>query len=144
MSTIYSFTEEQVEVLNQMMFADGLAQLGYIPASGGGTGMTNAKSSLAQDEIKSIVDKITDENAKTVCSYALARVGYLYSQTYRDSGNYYDCSSLAFYSWQSAGVNISYDGANYVVVEAVNEATGVVIFDYHNKNMVLIGRPNKK
>lgn len=193
MSTVYSFTEEQVEVLNQMMSADGLAQLGYIPASGGGTGMTNAKNSLSSNKVKSIVDKITDEKAKTACSYALARVGYPYSQTYRDSGSYYDCSSLAFYSWQSAGVNISYDGANYAaaeakwcdenkknvsesdlkpgdlifysysnnrryknishvgiyvgdgkMVEAVDEATGVVICDYHNKNMVLIGRPNKK
>ena len=79
MSTVYSFTEEQIEVLNQMMFADGLAQLGYIPASGGVTGMTNAKSSLSPDEIKSIVDKITDEKAKIACSYALARVGYPYS-----------------------------------------------------------------
>lgn len=118
MGTAYNFTEEQVEVLYQMMSTDGLVQLGYIPAPGGGTGMTNVKSLLSPDEIKSIVDKITDEKSKTVCSYALAKVGYPYSQTYRDSGNYYDCSSLALYSWQGTAVNSSYDGANYAVAKA--------------------------
>lgn len=64
---------------------------------GGGTGMTNAKKLLSLDEIKGIVDKITDEKAKTVWSYTLARVCYPYSQTLRYRGSYYDCSSLAFY-----------------------------------------------
>lgn len=80
-----------------MMSTDGVVQLGCILVSGGSMGMTNAKSLLYLDEIKSIVGKITDEKAKTVCLYALARVGYPYSQIYRDSGNYYDCSSLVFF-----------------------------------------------
>jgi cell wall-associated NlpC family hydrolase len=35
-------------------------------------------------------------------------VGYPYSQTGRAGGSAYDCSSLAFYAWQAAGVDISY------------------------------------
>ena len=30
------------------------------------------------------------------------------------------------------------------IVEAVDEATGVVIQDYHNGGLVMIGRPDKK
>lgn len=55
---------------------------------------------------------------KAVCSYALHRVGYPYSQELRDSGNYYDCSSLAYYSWKDAGVNISHGGATTAAAEA--------------------------
>ena len=45
------------------------------------------------------------------------KVGYPYSQAYRDSGNYYDCSSLAYYAWRSAGVNIMYEGSNTAASE---------------------------
>ena len=38
--------------------------------------------------------------------------------TSRDSGSYYDCSSLAFYSWKAAGINISYGGATTAAAEA--------------------------
>ena len=52
-----------------------------------------------------------------VVEYALSKVGYPYSQDYRDSGDYYDCSSLAYYAWQNAGVNIMYEGANTAAAE---------------------------
>ena len=44
-------------------------------------------------------------------------MGYPYSQDYRDSGNYYDCSSLAYYSWKAAGIDISYGGATTAAAE---------------------------
>ena len=51
-------------------------------------------------------------------SFALTKVGYPYSQQYRDSGSYFDCSSLAYYSWQAAGKDISYGGAYSAAAEA--------------------------
>ena len=38
-------------------------------------------------------------------------MGFPYSQDLRDSGNYYDCSYLAYYSWKDAGVDVRYGGA---------------------------------
>ena len=43
---------------------------------------------------------------------ALARLGKPYSQAKRDSGGYYDCSSLTYYSYKEAGINLSYHGSN--------------------------------
>ena len=47
----------------------------------------------------------------------MSKVGYPYSQAYRDSGDYYDCSSLAYYAWRSAGVSIMYEGSNTAASE---------------------------
>ena len=63
------------------------------------------------------MDAISDANGKKVVEYALSKVGYPYSQAYRDSGDYYDCSSLAYYAWKNAGVNIMYEGANTAAAE---------------------------
>ena len=52
-------------------------------------------------------------------------------QELRDSGNYYDCSSLAYYSWKDAGVNISHGGATTAAAEAqgLDEAGKTVSYD---------------
>lgn len=44
---------------------------------------------------------------------------------------YYDCSSLAYYSWKDAGVDISYGGATTAAAEAqgLDEAGKTVSFD---------------
>ena len=73
---------------------------------------------MTEEEVNAVLSKITDSRLKTVCSYALHRVGYPYSQEMRDSGNYYDCSSLAYYSWKDAGVDISHGGATTAAAEA--------------------------
>ena len=114
----YSFGAEQAEMLNQLMGSDSREQLGFGTASNGETSQTDAKSSLTNEEIKQITDKITDAKTKQVCTFALTKVGYPYSQPLRDSGNYYDCSSLAYYSWKSAGIDIKYGGANTAAAEA--------------------------
>lgn len=114
----YSFGTEQAEMLNQLMGSDSRAQLGFGTASNGGTSRIDAKSSLTDGEIKSITDKITDTKTKQVCTFALTKVGYPYSQQLRDSGNYYDCSSLAYYAWQSVGISIKYGGSNTAAAEA--------------------------
>lgn len=113
MISIYGFDSDQVELLEQIMSPEFMGQLGW-PGGGGTPGVC----SLTEEEINAILSGISDSTQRTVCSYALHRVGYPYSQDYRDSGNYYDCSSLAFYSWRSAGKNISFRGANSAAAEA--------------------------
>ena len=76
-----------------------------------GRGRILSEESLTDEEIDAIVD---DSGAtgrqEEVIRFALSRVGYPYSQANRASGYAYDCSSLAFYSWQAGGVDISYGG----------------------------------
>lgn len=114
MATQYGFNAEQIQLLSEVMSSEYMTALGYGGgAGGGGSGV----SELSAAEITAILTDITG-NQRTVCEYALNRVGYPYSQAYRDSGNYYDCSSLAYYSWQAAGVNIAYGGATTAAAEA--------------------------
>lgn len=108
----YHFNEDQVELLELVMGSGNFTLSGYV---GGGTSLA---TKLTNSEIDDIVKDITDVNQQFVCRYALNRVGYPYSQAYRDSGNYYDCSSLAFYSWKAAGIDISYGSATTAAAEA--------------------------
>jgi cell wall-associated NlpC family hydrolase len=189
----YNFDEDQIELINEMMSPQNLAMIGYSGGeSGGGSGSGNSISSLTNTEIEAIVSSIADPTQKETVSFALSKVGYPYSQAYRDTGNYYDCSSLAYYSWKTAGVDISFGGAttaaaeaqgldeagksiteadlqpgdlifysyttngryknishvgiytgNGKMVEAKNEAEGVVFGDFHNGSVVMYARPNK-
>ena len=86
----------------------------------GGSSGGISRTRLTDSEKAQILNAITNAETKQVVSFALSKVGYPYSQRYRDSGDYFDCSSLAFYSWKSAGVNISYGGASTAAAEAQN------------------------
>lgn len=112
MASVYGFDETKRELLESLMSPESLAMLGY-----SGDSSTGA-SSVSRAEINRILNAITDEKQKKTCSYVLSKVGYPYSQAYRDTGNYYDCSSLAYYSWKSAGVDISHGGATTAAAEA--------------------------
>lgn len=112
MKEIYNFDENQVELLELVMSSGNFTLSGCI---GGGAELS---SELTNSEINEIMEHITDVNQQFVCRYALNRVGYPYSQAYRDSGNYYDCSSLAYYSWKAANIDISYGGATSAAAEA--------------------------
>jgi len=82
---------------------------------------TFRNTALSEDEIDEMVGELTlDETQEIVVRFALSKVGYPYSQDYRCSGSYYDCSSLAYYTWKEAGVDISYGGG--VVPTAAEEA----------------------
>ena len=129
MISVYGFNSDQVEMLEQIMSPEFMGQLGY--AGSGGGGGSPGVSSMTEEEINAVLSKITDSRLKTVCSYALHRVGYPYSQELRDSGNYYDCSSLAYYSWKDAGVDISHGGATTAAAEAqgLDEAGKTVSYE---------------
>lgn len=122
MITEYSFNDDQIELIDQMMSPQNLAMLS-------GYGGDSSQSLLTQEEINDILSRISGTQ-RTVCSFVLSKVGYPYSQDYRDSGSYYDCSSLAYYAWQSAGVNISFGGSNTAAAEAqgLNEAGRTVSY----------------
>lgn len=132
METEYDFSADEIKMLEDMMSLENLTLLGYTGGTGGGSGGGgNAVSTLSQTEINGIISSITDVEAKQTCSFALSKVGYPYSQDYRDSGNYYDCSSLAYYSWKAAGVDISNGGATTASTEGqgLDEAGKTVSFD---------------
>ena len=117
----YNLDEEQQELLlsminseniDEILVANGLVD---VPNSGGSG---DRKSVLSDEEISKILAKIDDSTIKKAVSFALSKVGYPYSQDYRDSGDYYDCSSLVYYAWKAAGKNISYQGVNSAAEEA--------------------------
>lgn len=69
---------------------------------------TFSYDTLSDDEINQIVaDCSCDSTQEKVLRYALSKVGYPYSQENRTSGDAYDCSSLAYYAWKEAGIDIS-------------------------------------
>lgn len=107
----YGVDEEEQEMLAELMKTENLAMMGYT-GGGGDPGET-----LSPEQYQAIVDAVSDANGKKVVEYALSKVGYPYSQDLRDSGTHFDCSSLAYYAWQNAGVNIMYEGANTAAAE---------------------------
>ena len=182
MATEYQFDEDRTATLNQLMSA-------YITNNpSGGSQISGLQGSLTPQEISNITDKISNPTQKAVVSFVLAKVGYPYSQPLRNSGKAFDCSSLAYYAWKSAGVDISFGGGttaaaeaeglkdkivkeknlqpgdlifysyttngryknishvgiyvgNGKMVEAVDEAHGVCLGNYHNGGLVMICRP---
>lgn len=125
MISVYGFNKNQVDLLETLMSPESLAMLGY----SGGSEL--GQSGISTLEKEKILSGITDARQRKVCSFALSKVGYPYSQAYRDSGDYYDCSSLAFYAWKYAGVNISYGGATTAAAEAqgLDEAGKTVAYE---------------
>lgn len=107
----YGFNSEEVDMLLEIMKPENLAMLGY--TGNGDPGQTT----IDNGQYRAIVDAISDENGRKVVEFALSKVGYPYSQAYRDSGRYYDCSSLAYYAWRNAGVSIMYEGSNTAASE---------------------------
>ncbi|MDE6603271.1 MAG: C40 family peptidase [Lachnospiraceae bacterium] len=113
MISVYGFNAEEQAVLAELMKPEYLAMIGYTGGGGGG----DPGEAISPEQYQAIVDAISDENGKKVVAFALSKVGYPYSQAYRDSGDYYDCSSLAYYAWRSAGVSIMYEGSNTAASE---------------------------
>lgn len=184
MATEYQFDEDRTAILNQLMSA-------YITNNpSGGSQISGLQGSLTSQEISNITDKISNPTQKAVASFLLSKVGYPYSQSLRNSGKAFDCSSLAYYAWKSSGVDISFGGGttaaaeaeglkdktvkeenlqpgdlifysytingryknishvgiyvgNGKMVEAVDEAHGVCLGNYHNGGLVMICRPGK-
>lgn len=128
MASEYGFTQEQMDLLVDFMSPENLALLGYSP---GGGSSDPGVSSLSEAEIQAALDSIPEGTAKKACEFALRRVGYPYSQALRHSGTHFDCSSLVYYAWLDAGVDISYGGAFTAGYEAqgLAEAGKTVVYE---------------
>lgn len=124
MISVYGFGAEEQEVLAELMKPEYLAMLGYT-GGGGDPGVQ-----VSPEQYQAIIDSVSGENGKKVVAFALSKTGYPYSQAYRDSGDYYDCSSLAYYAWQSAGVNIMYEGSNTAASEGKYCYDNNLLVDY--------------
>lgn len=116
MASVYGFHEEEQEMLAELMKPENTALMGY-SGTGGGQQKSPGQQILPE-QYQAAVDAVSDENGKKVLEFALSKVGYPYSQALRDSGTHFDCSSLAFYAWQNAGVDISYQGSTTAASEA--------------------------
>ena len=105
----YGFGEDEVAMLEELMRPENLALLG-----GNGAG---SFEKLTEEEIRTALGDASGD-VGTALSYALSKVGYPYSQELRDSGDYYDCSSLVYYAWKAAGVDISFGGSYSAAAQA--------------------------
>ena len=136
MISAYGFEAEEQKVLAELMKPEYLAMLG---CTGGGG---DPGERISSEQYQAIIDSVSGENGKKVVAFALSKVGYPYSQAYRDSGDYYDCSSLAYYAWRSAGINMMYEGASEgkfcynhnLLVDYNDMEPGDLIFYSYGKN----------
>lgn len=63
---------------------------------------------------------LKENDVSNVISFLQDKIGYPYSKSLRNSGNAFDCSSLAYYAWASNGVDISRNGSYTAAEEAKN------------------------
>ncbi len=100
------FTEEETEILRFLMSPEVLENIEGLT---GGYGSPGA-GSLSPEEAERL--NLGGDIGSQAVKNALARLGKPYSQAKRDSGDYYDCSSLTYYAYKEAGITLSYHGSN--------------------------------
>lgn len=100
------FTEEETEILRYLMSPEILESIEGLTGGYGSPG----RSSLTPEEEERL--SLGGDAGSQAVKNALARLGKPYSQAKRDSGGYYDCSSLTYYAYKEAGINLSYYGSN--------------------------------
>lgn len=69
--------------------------------------MSSSFSVNGKKDVKNIKNVVSTKNAKKAIQFAISKSGCPYSQAQRNSGTKFDCSSLMYYSWKYAGVDIS-------------------------------------
>lgn len=67
-------------------------------------------TTIGDDEKKKALEYLSEGLGKTIVEFALSKLGVPYSQPLRDDGKHYDCSSLTYYAYKSAGINIANGG----------------------------------
>ena len=100
------FTGEETEILRYLMSPEILENIEGLSGGYGSPG----RSSLTPEEAERL--SLGGDTGSQAVKNALARLGKPYSQAKRDSGDYYDCSSLTYYAYKEAGINLSYHGSN--------------------------------
>lgn len=107
-----SFTEKEVQILRYLMSPEILECIEGLRGGYGRPGPTV----LTPEQERQLA--LGDDTGSQAVKNALARLGMPYSQTYRDSGDYYDCSSLTYYAYKEAGISLSYRGSNTAAAQA--------------------------
>ncbi len=100
------FTEEETEILRYLMSPEALENIEGLTGGYGSPG----RVSLTPEEEERL--SLGGDTGSQAVKNALARLGKPYSQTERDSGDYYDCSSLTYYAYRETGISLSYHGSN--------------------------------
>ncbi len=96
---IYNFNEEQLEILEELMSPQYLALFMEI------CGM-DSFNGLTPRQLANLINDLPEgELGAVIVEYALTRLGHPYSRTLRGQGNYVDCSYLARWAYQEAGVS---------------------------------------
>ncbi len=89
--------------------------------------MLSSHVAFAQEQVTENTEWNTDESpllssenatnnaesgvAEEAIDYAISKMGYPYSMERRNSGSAYDCSSLVYYSYKDAGIDLSNGGS---------------------------------
>ena len=98
-SEIYRFTDEQFEVLEEIMSPQYIAM--YMELCG-----MDTFNGLTPDQLAQLINDLPEgELGSVIVEYALSRLGHPYSQALRGQGNYVDCSYFARWCYQQAGVS---------------------------------------
>lgn len=95
---LYNMSDEQIEVLEELMTPD------YIPMYMEICGM-DSYIGLTSEQMANLINDLPEgELGSDIVEYAISRLGHPYSRPKRGQGNYVDCSYLARWCYQQAGV----------------------------------------
>ena len=116
------------------------------------TGDGYVYSSLSDEQIEDIIQALYDNyddfssDQEQVIRYGLTKVGCAYDQEYHGNCNVniFDCSSLAYRSYRSIGVNISNNGAYSAAEEchAMMDAGKTITGDLKPGDLIFYGNSN--
>lgn len=95
---IYGFSDEKMEVLEELM------QPGYLPMFMEICGM-DSYTGLTPEQLQALISDLPEgELGSVIVQYAVSRLGDPYSKAKRGQGSYVDCSYFARWCYQQAGV----------------------------------------
>ena len=119
-----------------------------VDVTGDGYVYSNLTDDQIEDIMQALYDNYDDFNSdqEQVLRYALTKVGCAYDQEYHGNCNVniFDCSSLAYRSYRSIGVNISNNGAYSAAEEchAMMNAGKTVTGDLKPGDLIFYGNSN--
>lgn len=113
MADYFNFSETDREVLNYLMSPEVLEKLSGIPLSSYGK---MGPTTLTRDQENNLA--LGNDIGSRAVKKAIEKLGTPYSQSYRDSGNYYDCSSLTYYCYLEVSISLIYRGSNTAAAQA--------------------------
>ncbi len=96
-AALYNFTEEQIELLNELLSAE------YYPLFMELCGMDSFVG-LTSEEALALINNLPHNTGGDVVRYAISRLGHPYSQSLRGQSNYVDCSYFSRWCYIQAGI----------------------------------------